>query len=148
MRRKFLVLIVIIIGLIACGGSGNENEEGFLSLMGLVDFNQPSMVRYFSDDYKTFFTGSIKYELKYVYKYDYDTIAAEYNGGEAGNYYFLFIINPWGTDGSYYLYMSDRIRKKLSQEEILQVMGKINMDDYIGAAIMYNDRSLEFEGVY
>lgn len=133
--RKFLVLLLAI-AVTACGKSNQESESMFLNLMRATEFRNPKMVKHFSDDFKTFFTGLAEYNIKNIYEFDSGEIIAEYNAGKLGNYYFGFIVNPWGMDGSMYLYMTEQISRKLSKEELRNEIFS-NIESNIGYAIVF-----------
>ena len=134
--RKFLVLVLIMVSVVACGASKEKAENQFLNLMRATDFNNHSLIKHFSDDFKTFFTGLTEYNIKSFYEFQTGAIIAEYYNREVGSYYFGFRIDPWGMDGSMYLYMSDQISKKMNKEELwAEVFSDIDSD--IGSASVY-----------
>lgn len=46
--RKFLVLVLMVVGIVACS---NKNEVRFLGLMKATKFGHPDIVTYFTDDF-------------------------------------------------------------------------------------------------
>ena len=80
--RRFLVLVLIMVSVVAC--SNKKEEARFLRLMATTEFMNPATVSYFTDDFKSFFDGSIEYKIRSVYEYDMGFTVAEYyesNGG-------------------------------------------------------------------
>ena len=126
--KKVLILVLVLVLAWSCS---DKNKEEFTTMMVAADFDDPSIIQNFTDDFQSFYDGRTEYKLKKVWNFKWREYVAQYSAGDNLHYYVGSLVDPWGMDGTTYIYLSPKMYGKFSLEMITNLLFKQNPAGYI-----------------